>query len=63
MAGSRAGQLSQPKERKLIRKMCTENPTWGAPRIQSELRLLGYEVAKSTVAKYMVRDRRPPSQT
>jgi hypothetical protein len=29
--------------------MSQENPTWGAPGIQSELKLLGYEVADSTV--------------
>ena len=34
----------------LIRRMARENPTWGAPRIQSELRLPGYEVADSTVS-------------
>ncbi len=43
--------------------MSTENPLWGAPRILSELQLLGYCVAERTVAKYMVRDRKPPSQT
>jgi len=43
--------------------MSQDNPTWGAPRIQSELALLGYSVAESTVAKYMVRRRKPPSQT
>ncbi len=47
----------------MIRKMSKENPTWGAPRIQSELKLLGHDVAESTVAKYMVRHRKPPSQT
>ena len=36
---------------------------WGAPRIQSELALLGYHVAPSTVSKYMVHQRKPPSQT
>ena len=36
--------------RDLIRRMSCENPTWGAPRIQSKLRLLGYTVAGSTVA-------------
>ena len=36
---------------------------WGAPRIRSELRLLGYEVAQSTVTKYMPRRRKPPSQS
>jgi len=43
--------------------MCRENPTWGAPRIQSELVLLGHDVAESTVAKYMERSRGPRSQT
>jgi transposase InsO family protein len=43
--------------------MSHENPTWGAPRIQSELTLLGYSVAERTVAKYMVRSPKPPSQT
>ncbi|MHC4310439.1 MAG: hypothetical protein ACYSSN_10870 [Planctomycetota bacterium] len=43
--------------------MSRENPTWGAPRILSELLLLGYSVAESTVAKYMVREAKPRSQT
>ncbi len=48
----------------LIRRMSRENATWGVPRIQSELRLLGYEVADSTVARYLAkRPRKPPSQT
>jgi transposase InsO family protein len=49
--------------RQLIRRMAKENPTWGAPRIASELRLLGHPVADSTVAKYLPQRRRPPSQT
>jgi len=49
--------------RSLIRRMSRENATWGAPRIHSELQLLGYTVAESTVAKYMFRHRKPPSQT
>ncbi len=49
--------------RDLVRRMCQENPTWGAPRIHSELTLLGYDVSETTVAKYMIRDRKPPSQT
>ncbi len=49
--------------RSLIRRMSRENSTWGAPRIHSELQLLGYIVAESTVAEYMCRHRKPPSQT
>jgi hypothetical protein len=49
--------------RKLIRRMCCENPTWGAPRIESELRLLGYDVAERTVSNYMVSPRQPRTQT
>ena len=49
--------------RSLIRRMARENLTWGAPRIQSELALLGHTVAESTVAKYMERQHKPPSQT
>jgi transposase InsO family protein len=47
----------------MIRRMSRENPLWGAPRILSELLLVGYKVAEGTVAKYMVRLRKPPSQT
>ena len=39
-----------------------ENPLWGAPRIHGELLKLGFEVAQSSVAKYMVKRRGPPSQ-
>jgi len=42
--------------------MSCENPLWGAPRIHGELLMLGIEVAESTVGRYMVRRRRPPSQ-
>jgi hypothetical protein len=49
--------------RDLIRKMSLANPRWGAPRIHGELLKLGLEVSQSTVAKYMVRHRKPPSQT
>jgi len=40
-----------------------ENPLWGAPRIHGELLRLGFEVAESTVSKYMIKHRGPPSQT
>ena len=49
--------------RRLIRQMSRENVTWGSPRIQSELALLGYTVDQSTVVTYMCRHRKPPSQT
>jgi hypothetical protein len=48
--------------RALIRRMSRDNPLWGAPRIHGELLMLGIEVAESTVARYMIRRRRPPSQ-
>jgi len=48
--------------RDLIRRMNTENPLWGAPRIHGELLKLGFEVAESTVSRYMVRRRGPPSK-
>ena len=48
--------------RALIRQMSKENPLWGAPRIHGELLKLGFDVAQSSVAKYMVKRRGPPSQ-
>ena len=48
--------------RHLIRKMSLANPLWGAPRIHGELLKLGIDVGQTTVAKYMARGRRPPSQ-
>jgi transposase InsO family protein len=49
--------------RDLIREISRANPLWGAPRIHGELLKLGIDVAQSTVAKYMLRTRRPPSQS
>src|SRR5690242_14343235 len=61
---NRAGRPKVDRElRDLIRRMSKENPLWGAPRIHGELLMLGFEVAQSTVSKYMVRGRRPPSQS
>jgi hypothetical protein len=48
--------------RALIRQMSTENWLWGAPRIHGELLKLGFELAQSSVAKYMVKHRGPPGQ-
>ena len=49
--------------RDLIRRMSKENPVWGASRIHGELLMLGFEVAQSTVSKYMMRGGAPPSQS
>jgi putative transposase len=62
------GQPGRPsiaaEVRRLIRRINRENPLWGAPRIRAELHLLGHDVAKSTVARYMTRRKdKPPSQT
>jgi Integrase core domain len=43
--------------------MSKENPQWGASRIHGELLMVGFEVAQSTVSKYMVRGGAPPSQS
>jgi putative transposase len=64
---SRQGEPGRPtidwEVRELIRKMSVANPLWGAPRIHGELLKLGIKVSQATVAKYMARQRKPPSQT
>ena len=58
------GRPALPREiRDLIRTMSRNNPLWGAPRIHGELLKLGIEITEPTVAKYMLRHRKPPSQT
>jgi putative transposase len=63
----RRGQPGRPaisrEIRDLIRKMCRENPGWGAPGIHGELLKLGIEIGESSVSKYLVRCSKPPSQT
>ena len=59
----RGGRPSTPAEiRDLIREMSIANPLWGAPRIHGELLKLGIDVGQTTVAKYMAKTTRPPSQ-
>jgi hypothetical protein len=53
----------QHELRNLIHRMSKENPLWGAPRIHGELLKLGFEVAESTVSKYMIGRRGSPSQS
>ena len=43
--------------------MSKANPLWGAPRIHGELLKLEIQISQATVAKYMMRQRKPPSQT
>jgi len=52
-----------PDVRRLIRTMAEANPLWGAPRIHGEVLKLGFELSQATVATYMPRHRRPPSQS
>jgi hypothetical protein len=63
----RHGQPGRPpaskETRELIRRMRRENPLWGAPRIHGELLKLGIDIGETSVGKYMVRHRKPPSQT
>ncbi|MGC4113769.1 MAG: hypothetical protein QM765_03735 [Myxococcales bacterium] len=47
--------------RQLIRKMASENPTWGAPRIHGELLKLGFSIVEATVAKYL--PKHPPARS
>ena len=59
----RGGRPTVPPEiRKLIREMSIANPLWGAPRIHGELLKLGIDIGQTSVAKYMVKRRGPPSQ-
>lgn len=63
----RHGRVGRPavsyEVRDLIRRMSRENPLWGAPHIHGELLKLGIQISETSVAKYMVRHRKPPSQT
>ncbi|MBD3220316.1 DDE-type integrase/transposase/recombinase [bacterium] len=60
----RRGRPRVPAElRTLIRRISLENSLWGAPQIHGQLVKLGYDIGETTVAKYMVRQPGPPSQT
>lgn len=57
------GRPTVPREiRDLIRHISRENPGWGAPRIHGELLKLGIHIGETSVSKYLVRNRKPPSQ-
>ena len=58
------GRPAVTKEvRDLIRRMSRENPIWGALRIHGELLKLGIDIGDTSVSKYMVHCRKPPTQT
>jgi putative transposase len=63
----RCGKPGRPRVpheiRELIRTMSRENPIWGAPRIHGELLKLGIDIGETSVSKYLIRRRGPPSQT
>jgi putative transposase len=61
---TRPGRPRVPREiRDLIGQLSQANPLWGAPRVHGELQRLGIEISQAAVSKYMVRNRKPPSQT
>lgn len=63
----KCGEKGRPeldsKTRLLIQRMSQANPLWGAPRIHGELLKIGIEVSETTVSKYLIRGRKPPSQS
>jgi putative transposase len=60
----KSGRPAVPREvRDLIRRMSKENQGWGAPRVHGELLKLGINIGETSVSKYLVRSRKPPSQT
>ena len=62
-SGPRGGRPKTPPDiRQLILEMSVANPLCGPPRIHGELLKLGIDVGQTTVAKYMAKRRRPPSQ-
>jgi putative transposase len=62
---SRPGRPPLKSEmRQLIRQMSTENPLWGPDRIRDTLLLLGYDApCLQTISKYMVRPRKPRTES
>jgi hypothetical protein len=50
------------KVRELIFRMVVDNPTWGAPRIHGELRMLGFDLSKRTISRWMKRAPRGPDR-
>ena len=49
-----------PELRQLIFRMVSENPSWGAPRVHGEMKMLGFDVSERTVLRWMRRAPRNP---
>ena len=57
----RSGRKPTSRElRDLIFRMVAENPTWGAPRIHGELKLLGFDISERTLLRWMRKAPRNP---
>jgi putative transposase len=56
---SHSKKLGRPRTdaelRRLIKRMASENPAWGAPRIHGELLKLGFDISERTVSRYIQR--------
>jgi len=58
---ARPGRKCVSRElRELILHMVVENPTWGAPRIHGELKMLGFDISERTVSRWMRKAPRKP---
>ena len=58
------GRPPVPEEiQELIRRMSESNVGWGSPRIVSELKMLGIDVARSTVERHMIKRPKSASTT
>jgi hypothetical protein len=57
-----AGTIVSLEVRRPIREMSIANPLWGAPRVPGELLKLGFNIGQTSVTKYVVKRRIPPSQ-
>jgi putative transposase len=59
----RVGRRSTSKEiRELVFRIVAEHPTWGAPRIHGELKILGFEISERPVLRSMQRTPRQPDR-
>ena len=57
------GRRPTSKEvRELIFRIVVENPSWGAPRIHGELRMLGFDLSERTISRWMKRAPRDPDR-